>query len=162
MWIDHLYLVQSDGAGAMDERRIGELLAPFIGTLPGRPRVVVDVRPTAARESSTATYQLLVALGLPSAAPVTVSFARPDGVADALESLLAIASGGTLLLVTARRSGRPRLAACCLVSDLPMTANSVPLPECPAGAEPGDPFTDVMLALHARYGEALSPVPAQT
>jgi hypothetical protein len=148
MWIDHLYLVQAEGVGAIDEQRIGELLAPFIGALPRRPRTVVDVRPTAVREGPTATYRLLVALGLPSAAPVTVSFVRPDGVADVLESLLAMAPGGTLLLVTARHSGRPRFAACCLVSDLPMTANSARLPDCPAVAQPGDPFTDVMLALH--------------
>ena len=162
MWISQLYVVREDGAGAMDERRIGELLAPFIGGMPRRPHVVVDARPAAARESPTATYQLLAALGMPSATPVTVSFARSDGVADALESLLAIAPDGTLLLVTARLSGRSPFAACCLVSSLPLTMNSAPLPEHPAAAGPGDPFTAVLLALHERYGDALSPVPAQT
>lgn len=161
MWIDHLCIVRESSAEAMDERRIGELLAPFIGGIPGRPGLVVDARPSTARKGPTATYRLLAALGMPMASPVTLSFARPDGVADALESLLTIAPEGALLLVTARHSGQSRFAACCLVSALPMTENSVPLPECPAAAEPGDAFTDLMLGLRARYGEALSSVPAQ-
>jgi hypothetical protein len=180
MWIDHLYVLREDGPGAMDEQRIGQLLAPCIARMPRRPRIVVDARPAAARgESATATYRLLAALGMPSATPVTVSFTRPDGVADVLESLLTIAADGMLLLVTVRNSAQSRLAACCLVSGQPVTANSVPLPERPVMAErrggsggssppeparqeSGDPFTDVMLALNARYGEALSAVPAQT
>lgn len=162
MWIDHLHIVWEECAEVMAERRIGALLAPSVEEMSERPRLVVDTMPAAACDGPTASYRLIEALGLPTASPVRLSFTRPDAITDTLESLLSIAPGGVLLLVTAWHSGQGWFAACCLVSSLPITANSVSLSgKCQAAAESGYSFPEFMLDLHARYGEVLSPIPAQ-
>jgi hypothetical protein len=161
MWIDQVSIRLTDALNVMDERRIGQLLTPVINRFPARPDVVIDARPAVARDGATATYRLLAALGLPSAAPVTVSFARRDGAIDILESLLAATpGGGPLLLVIATRVGPSHLAGCCLLADRPITADSVQLRGLlnPEAGEPVDAFAGVVLSFSEKEGFS-SPIP---
>jgi hypothetical protein len=126
VWIDCAEGRRVDDAGPAFEQWARELIAPAIGRLPVRPGMVIDARMAGAHGGPTATYRLLLALGLPSAAPVRISFARPDAAFDVLESLLSAAPhGDPALLATTTSRSPPLLAGCALVSRRPITARSV-------------------------------------
>jgi hypothetical protein len=142
MRLDRIEVIETGEPGPLTERRIATVLAAVLAGLPEQPRTVVDGRPPSARAGATATYRLLVALGLPRAIPAAVSWT--GSATDAYRALAAFVDCCPApVLLVATNAGAPVTIGCCLAvaAETPVHAGAVATPE-------GGGFIDLLTALN--------------